>query len=45
VFGRVRRMKPNAPTVASLRPENNENYQTLLGLSDYPMPQGANAGF
>jgi hypothetical protein len=43
--GRVRWTKLNGPIVESVCPENNENYQKILGLSEYPMPEAKTPDF
>ena len=43
--GRVRWRKMNDPMVESVCAENNENYGTFLGLSEYPMPQAEKPDF
>ena len=43
--GRVRFAKLDGPMVESVCAENNENYGTLLGLSEYPMPEARTPDF
>jgi hypothetical protein len=43
--GSVRWTKLNGPIVESVCPENNENYQKILGLSEYPMPEAKTPDF
>jgi hypothetical protein len=43
--GRVRWSKMNGPMVESVCAENNENYQKILGLSEYPMPEAEKPDF
>jgi len=43
--GLVRFAKLNGPIAESACAENNENYGTLLGLSEYPMPEAQTPDF
>jgi hypothetical protein len=43
--GRVRWNKLDGPIAESVCPENNENYQKILGLSEYPMPEAKTPDF
>ena len=43
--GRVRWSKMNGPIMESVCAENNENYQNILGLSEYPMPEAKTPDF
>jgi hypothetical protein len=41
----VRWSKMNGPILESVCAENNENYQNILGLSEYPMPEAKTSDF
>ena len=41
----VRWNKMNGPILESVCAENNENYQNILGLSEYPMPEANTSDF
>jgi hypothetical protein len=43
--GMVRWSKMNGPILESVCAENNENYQNILGLSEYPMPEAKTPDF
>jgi hypothetical protein len=43
--GLVRWTKLNGPILESVCAENNENYETFLGLSEYPMPEAKTPDF
>lgn len=43
--GLVRWRKVNGPILESVCAENNENYQNILGLSEYPMPEAKTSEF
>ena len=43
--GMVRWSKMNGPILESVCAENNENYQNILGLSEYPMPEAKTSDF
>ena len=43
--GMVRWSKMNGPILESVCAENNENYQNILGLSEYPMPEANTSDF
>jgi hypothetical protein len=43
--GMVRWSKMNGPMLESVCAENNENYQNILGLSEYPMPEAKTSDF
>src|SRR5712671_3672440 len=43
--GMVRWSKMKGPILESVCAENNENYQNILGLSEYPMPEAKTLDF